>query len=37
VLAQSTPRLRYAAPAKRGNPAPNIERIKSFLASTLVA
>jgi len=37
VLAQPTPRLRYVAPANRGNPAPNMERIKSFPASTLAA
>ena len=37
VLAQPTPRLRYVAPAKSGNPAPNMERMKSFPASTLAA
>jgi len=37
VLAQPTPRLRYVVPAKRGNPAPNTERINPFPASTLAA
>ena len=32
LLAQSTPNLRYIAEAKRGKPAPNILRNKSFPA-----
>jgi hypothetical protein len=31
VLAQPTSKLRYVALAKRGNPAPHIERIKSSI------
>jgi len=37
VLAQPTPRLRYVAPAKSGNAAPKMERIKSLPARTLAA